>query len=90
MYCGADVNDGLDWSKQRNYDYKEDAQTLLRQMDAREGGEVEEEFVYTPQPDTQLNLDTNAASVAPTHPSPLALCVTTSKRSILLFVDIVT
>ena len=64
MYCGADVNDGVEWSNQRNYDYHDDAQTLLRRLDAKEGGDVEEEFKYTPEPDSQLNLDANSASVA--------------------------
>ena len=76
MYCGADVNDGVEWSNQRNYDYHDDAQTLLRCLDAKEGGDVEEEFKYTPEPDSQLNLDANSASVALSFPPPATLAPT--------------
>ena len=66
MYCGTVVNDGVKWQATTTYDHRHDAELLLKRLDAQDGaggGDVEEEFSYTPQPDEQLNLDKGTGSV---------------------------
>ena len=70
MYCGTVVNDGVKWQATTTYDHRHDAELLLKRLDAQDGaggGDVEEEFSYTPQPDEQLNLDKGTGSVLCQH-----------------------
>ena len=62
IYCGTKVNDSMRWTT-APYDHKQDAQLLLKRLDAQMGGEVEEEFEYKPMPDEFLNLDKGAGYV---------------------------